>query len=845
MTESGENPALERTAAGVGVGGFLQGYAGRAGASDEMVDADGALRPQWESFVRRMDELGPSELRRRWDQARGLIQENGITHNVYGDADGLERPWSLDFIPLLIPAARWDSVSDGLLQRARLLDRLLADLYGPARSVSSGVLPPDLVYGNPGFLRPCHGIVPPLGRWLHLYGADLVGTPAGGFEVLSDRTQGPSGAGYTLENRLVMSRTLPSVFGPCNVLRLAPFFADLRRGLAGLTPREAPVVVLLTPGPYNETYFEHVYLARYLGYTLVQGNDLTVRDARVFLKTLSGLQPVDVILRRVDDDFCDPLELYPDSFLGVPGLVEAVREGNVAVANALGSGVLQAPGFLPFLPALCRSLLGEELRLPSVATWWCGDSASLSHVLENLSRMVIKPSLPTSGADPVFGPELTAQGLSDLAARLRSRPGEFVAQEEAEARTSPTLTEGGLHPRRFVVRAFLASSGESYTSMPGGLTWVPRSADSLVVSLQKGGGSKDTWVVTDGPVKEASLLPSPTQPLILNRSGGDLPSRVADDLFWLGRYVQRADAAVRVGRSALGRAQGVQPGWTGSAVGALLRSWKGLNADGPLEQTIVAALLEPMGGSGLRTAAAALHRLARLSRERISVDAWRLLQGIERDLARFRVDPAEPSLGIAALLDGLVVRFAAFDRMTIDSMTRGQAWRFLDLGHRIERAMAVARVLRDTLVDVVEDDPMLFEALLEITDSSLTYRRRYFTRLEPCALVDLLLADESNPRAVAYQVAEIERHLESLPHEWAHPRQGVDRQRALKLRTSLQTADLQAACAASGGRRVALEGLLARTWDQLAQLAESVGQIYFTHATLQQGLKDRGARPGP
>jgi len=386
MAEPEINPGAGPASSPDGSFGFSRGYSTLSGVTDEMVEPGGALRPHWGGFVRLMDELGPRERARRWAQARSLIHENGVTHNIYGDPDGLDRPWKLDFLPVLIPAGEWDALSVGLEQRARLLDRLLADLYGPAHTLAEGLLPAELVYGNGGFLRSCHGMTAPLGRWLHLYAADVVRAADGGFEVLSDRTQAPSGAGYSLENRIVLSRVLPSVFRECRVRRLAPFFSSLRTSLAELGPanRESPRVVLLTPGPYNETYFEHVYLARYLGYTLVQGNDLTVRDARVYLKTLGGLQPVDVILRRVDDDYCDPLELYPDSFLGVPGLLMAAREGNVAIANALGSGVLQAPGFLPFLPALARRLLGEELRLPSVRTWWCGDEGSRGYVLEHL-----------------------------------------------------------------------------------------------------------------------------------------------------------------------------------------------------------------------------------------------------------------------------------------------------------------------------------------------------------------------------------------------------------------------------------------------------------------------------
>jgi len=838
MTESAQDPFLDPPPRAVGESGFAQGYAGQQGLADEMVDAGGVLRPHWESFARLLDELGPAEQRRRWDQARTLIHENGITHNVYGDPHGLDRPWSLDFIPLLIRSAEWDGVAAGLAQRARLLDRLLADLYGPGDTVSSGLLPAELVFANPGFLRPCHGMRPPSGRWLHLYAADLVRTPGGNFEVLSDRTQSPSGAGYTLENRIVLSRVIPSIFRQCNVRRLAPFFGALRASLAALGPahRESPRVVLLTPGPYNETYFEHVYLARYLGYTLVQGNDLTVRDARVYLKTLSGLHPVDVILRRVDDDFCDPLELYPDSFLGIPGLLQAAREGNVTIANALGSGVLQGPGFLPFLPALCRRLLGEELRLPSIRTWWCGDEESRRYVLDHLASLVIKPALPTTGTDPEFGRDLTPAELAELAAKIRTRPFEYVAQEQSMASTAPSLGDEGLAPRRFAVRAHLATQGDSYSVMPGGLTRIPWSAESLIVSLQKGGGSKDTWILADQPVQEITLLASSLQPVPLSRGGGDLPSRIADDLFWLGRYVQRAESIVRIARSALGRLIDVSGVEARVAVRALTRALGGSGVGAP-DRDLIGAVLGPPETFGLRQATASIHRLARLLRDRISIDAWRVLQGIEREVSRFQVDPADPCSGVPDLLDGLVASFSSFAGMSTDSMTRGQGWRFLDLGHRLERAISVSRLLRETLVETAEDEAPLLEAVLEICDSSITYRRRYLTRLEAHALADLLIADETNPRAVAYQAAEILQHLSSLPQEVSHPNQSADRRFAMQLRMTLQLADLTAACESSGGKRPGMETLLNDVLACLTQLSDAIAAAYFTHAVVPQGLK--------
>ncbi|HEX8340956.1 MAG TPA: circularly permuted type 2 ATP-grasp protein, partial [Tepidisphaeraceae bacterium] len=468
--------------------GFAEGYHVDAGGFDEMAEPGGALRPHWRMLVSQLDDLGPEERQQRWALARRLIHDNGITHNVYGDERGLDRPWNLDFVPLLIAAAEWQTLTRGLQQRARLLDRLLADLYGPATTVAAGVLPQELVYANPAFLRPCHGVRVPRDTYLHLYGVDLVRGVGGRITVLSDRTQAPSGAGYALENRIVLSQALPAIYRQCNVRRLAPFFVALRQTLAGLAPsgRDNPRVVLLTPGPYNETYFEHAYLARYLGYTLVQGGDLTVRDGKVFLKTLSGLQRVDVILRRVDDDYCDPLELRAGSYLGVPGLLGAVRDNNVAVANALGSGALQGPCFLPFMPRLCRHLLGEELLLDSVTTWWCGDPDSLRYALGRLDTLVIKPAYPSRKADPVFGATLGAADLAALAARIAARPAAFVAQEPHVSATAPALDSDRLTSGPFVLRTYLAAGGDDgYTLLPGGLTRTTP-AESNVAGLQKG-----------------------------------------------------------------------------------------------------------------------------------------------------------------------------------------------------------------------------------------------------------------------------------------------------------------------------------------------------------------------
>ena len=390
-----------------------------------MITPDGELRPHYDTFVRSLETLGRHELASRWENAKRAIRDNGVTYNVYGDPEGVDRPWTLDMIPLLVPPAEWNHLEAALIQRAHVLNLLLGDLYGPQRLLHERQLPPSLVFGNPGFLRPCHGIAVPRGIHLHLHAVDLARSPDGQWWVLADRTQAPSGAGYTLENRIVLSRSLPEAFRDCQVQRLASFFWAQRDTLTALAsaPRDTPRVVLLTPGPLNETYFEHAYLARYLGFTLVEGGDLTVRDRRVFIKTLDGLQPVDVIFRRLDDSFCDPLELRTDSTLGVAGLVEAARAGNVTIANALGSGAIETAAMSRFLPSLCRSLLGEELLLPSVPTRWCGDAGDLQYVLEHLDRMVIKRTFPPITGQPIFGRLLSTLQRSALVSEIRAQPG--------------------------------------------------------------------------------------------------------------------------------------------------------------------------------------------------------------------------------------------------------------------------------------------------------------------------------------------------------------------------------------------------------------------------------------
>ncbi len=716
-------------------------------SSTRLISGNGRLRPHWQPFVGQLATLGLAELRQRWEKAKHLIRENGITYNVYGDPRGMDRLWELDPLPLLIAPSDAAVIESGLIQRARLLNLVLADLYGPQTLLSGGILPPQLVFGHPGFLRPCHGLKLPLDRHLQLYAADRRDVRPRRFDLRPWRTDSNALGQRRLRSRncIVLSRMLPEASSAdCQRAAVGSLFQHRpATPLRAIAPhdRDNPRIVLLTPGPYNETYFEQAFLARYLGYALVEGSDLTVRDNRVYLKLLGGLQPVDVILRRLDDTYCDPLELRRDSFLGVPGLVQAVRAGNVALANPLGSGLIESPALLAYLPGVCRHLLGEELKIPSVATWWCGDPGALQHVLANLPEMVIKPTVGSRRSEPIFGEKLSVPELATLTETIRSRPDDFVGQEQLALSTAPVLGDGGLRPRHFTLRAFLAASDSTYAIMPGGLTRIAASADTLVVSLQKGGGSKDTWVLSADPVSTFSLLPVTVQPVALSRDGDDLPSRAADNLFWLGRYIDRVEATVRLLRGILSRAAEQSGSSEAPEIPALLWAlgkttgtdpWiGGLGTDERL-RALEHDIATILGNSEINgTLAASIHtllRIARKVRDRLSLDMWKILSTLELPaLGSHPPGHGPPGARLAAVnevLDQTVINLAAFGGLVAESMTHGQGWRFLDMGRKLERAVQIAVLLRSTLVVVRVPEPPLLEAILEITDSSMTYRRR-------------------------------------------------------------------------------------------------------------------------
>jgi uncharacterized circularly permuted ATP-grasp superfamily protein/uncharacterized alpha-E superfamily protein len=834
------------------------GYSVPDGVYDEMSLASGSLRPHWLPFVDALSELGSEELGTRWKTARQRIRENGVTYNVYGDPQGMDRPWSLDAIPLLIPPDEWETLQAGLLQRARLLNWILSDLYGPQQLLHGGHIPPALVYGNPGFWRACHGVPVKDNTYLHLLAVDLARSPDGHWWVLSDRTQAPSGAGYALENRIVLAETFPDLFREFQVQRLASFFRDFRDNLLRLSPvaRDHPRAVLLTPGPFNETYFEHSYLARYLGFPLVQSTDLTIRDSCVFLKTLEGLKPVDVILRRVDDGFCDPIELRSDSYLGISGLVEAVRAGNVTVANALGSGLIETSAFMPFLPGLSRRMLGEELKLKSVATWWCGQPKALQYVRDNLDFLVIKPAFPSKAMEPVFGGRLNREERAQLLAKIEARPHDYAGQELLHLSTAPVWSRNELTPRRVVLRVYLAASGDSYVVMPGGLARVSASLDTPVVSMQRGGGSKDTWVLSNGPVDTFTLQRPRNLPVDLKRSPtSDLPSSAADNLFWLGRYTERCEHLARVLRCILQRRTAESGATAASEWESILRLHSSLDspharlskddAQGHLdqpaefEQEILSFIFEEQRRDSLTSNLLRAARAAAHVRDRLSTDLLRIVnqfgsvsRATNSASAWGYVLPAEA----LAVLNRCIATLSAFRGIEMENMTRGPGWHFLSLGRRIERSVHMVELLRHIIVPLTPQMWPALEMLLDVADSSMTYRSRYFTILQPTPVLDLLMNDEGNPRSFAFQVNDLGEHsraLSAMPSGAGWP---VTRQKALEEAAgALFQADAHRLCTPGPeGTRDELDERLAVAADALPAFSNAITLAYFSHAEFER-----------
>ena len=714
----------------------LQSYRSDPRRYDELLDSDGGVRSHWRSLIDGVFEDDARAARRATEFTRRMIVENGITYNVYADAQGRDRPWILDPLPYLMTAEEWQNIEAGVAQRAMLLNSVLADLYGPQELLAQGALPAEIPFGHSNFLWPCVGVRPPQDRWLSLYAVDLARSADGRWWVLADRTQGPSGPGYALENRQIVRRAFPHLAQVMDVRPLGSFFAALRAELLRDAGDE-PVAVVLTPGSFNETYFEHAYITRQLGFPLVEGHDLTVRDARVYLKTLSGLKRVHTILRRLDDDFCDPVELRADSALGVPGLLAAVRLGNVFVGNALGSGVLESAAWLGFLPSIAERLLGQRLILPSVATWWCGERPAFESVIANLENLVIKPTFPDQNLDAVFGSDLDAAERAALIARMRARPYAFVAQEHLAFSQAPvwyTKSADRFAARALGIRVYAIATPEGYRVMPGGLARFASDAHAEVVSMQRGGGSKDIWVLCDSDeAAEESTAPiariDRTAPRAAHQ---DLPSTLAENLFWMGRYAERCEFKMRMLRATLGLRRNLP------FFSQAMEICKHYGAARLFDARKVFTLSGDVGRLG---------ECAARVRSSLSAENWRALTVLTRDYRRAenaRADAREA-------LDQLLISLAALAGFAHDDMTQDDGWRLMMIGRRLERLLFLSAVIARRLAHAATPLRQELEWLLEIGNSAITYRNRHRAPPVWAFTVDLLVYDEHNPRALAFQ----------------------------------------------------------------------------------------------
>jgi uncharacterized circularly permuted ATP-grasp superfamily protein/uncharacterized alpha-E superfamily protein len=747
---------------------LTSGYAPLPGIPDEFLDAGGRPRAHWMWFLSALMEHSEEDIIRRFATVDRHMRDIGVSYRAYGDTS--ERAWPLSHVPLLIEAEEWREIAAGIEERAQLLEMILADIYGEGRLIAAGDLPAAAVTG-PEFLHSLHGVTPPGGKFLHIYAADLGRGPDGRWWVLSDRAQAPSGAGYALVNRLVLARAFPDIYRDMNVERLAPFFEAFRLGLAFLAKRPDPRICLLTPGPFNETYFEQAYLARYLGFLLVEGGDLTMRDGKVHVRTIAGLKRADVIWRRIDSDFADPLELNSQSRLGVPGLADALREGGVVIANALGSGALEASVMMSFIPKLCQKLLGKELRLPNIATWWCGQKEARHTVTERISELAIGgafggPIAGFAGNQPRIGSAFTADEKEQLKAAITERGVDFVGQEVVNLSTTPVWHIGRLLPRPFVLRVYAARTPNGWMIMPGGFCRISGRADARAVAMGEGVQSADVWVLADKPVAMVSLLPT-DETVRIRRIMGTLPSRAADNLFWLGRYLERSEATLRIIRCLASRAvetdaAATKPRSAVSKLMSLLIAWSAAPAlplSGTMTLAAIALHSEEEYGSAL-TLVREARRAGSFIRERLSTDTWRLIGELNQNLvADWRAPLTEPEALERA--DAALRTIAAISGLAQENMNRGAGWRLFDSGRRIERSIVTCRFARHFASAGAPTDDL--DVLLDLVDSQITFRSRYLMGLALNPVRDMVVLDSFNPRSVAFQVERLAEHLETLP----------------------------------------------------------------------------------
>ncbi|MCW1933930.1 circularly permuted type 2 ATP-grasp protein [Pararhodobacter zhoushanensis] len=734
------------------------------GVADELFDGAGRMRPVWQRFVERFARLSVTDLAARFERGNAYLRDTGVYYRQYTGDPLAERDWPLAPIPVILHDSEWDEICTGLAQRADLLEAVVADLYGPGRLVSEGHLPASLIAGSPQWLRPMVGVAPAGGHFLHHLAFEIGRSPDGSWLVLGDRLEAPSGAGFALENRMATGRIFPERFPRAYIHRLASFFLDFRATLdrlatAGGNPLAGAAI--LTPGPSNDTYYEHTYIARYLGLMLLEGEDLLVENGEAMVRTIEGPKPLGVLWRRIDAGFADPLELNAQSHIGTPGLVEAARQGKLAMVNALGSGVLEMRAMMAFLPRIAQVLQGQPLALPNIATWWCGGAKERAYVRQNAHKMLIGPAstidLPFDvTARSALGGQFAGGVKGKLADWIEAQGAALVGQEAVALSTTPawvtepgeTLAEGRLQPRPMTVRVFATRTPQGWRFMKGGYARIGRSGDATALAMQKGGSVADVWIVSDRLVPKVSLQPSAGAPF-RRASPGVVPARAADNLFWLGRYIERTEDAAR-----LIRAYHLRLAATDNPADPLLRRLRaflgGYGVD--IAQPMPDALLDRI--SVARSCAAKV-------RDRFSVDGWAAVVDLDRT-AKTTLRDIKPGDDAARAMGILVRKLSGFSGLVQDNMYRFQGWRFLTLGRALERADALTALLHG-LTDADAPEGAL-DLAVEVADSVITHRRRYSVETSRDTVIDLLALDADNPRSVLFQMQVMRAQASALPN---------------------------------------------------------------------------------
>ncbi len=824
---------------------LLEGYRHtRTSRFDELLDGSGAVRRHWQPLVTSLQALSPAEREARVQRLDRRLQDTGVAYDIFSDPHKASRGWQLDLMPIVLSSGEWSWLQTALTQRAHLFDAILADLYGPQALMRAGLLPPELVFADATFLRPCLGVLPDAGH-LQFYAADLARDADGRWRVIDNHTETLAGIGFALANRVVHTHVAGDLFKQVNATRLVSYFQNLQGALTSHSGRENARIALLTPGAHHPDYFSHAYLARYLGYLLVEGADLRTKGAKIYLKTLEGLKEIDLIVRCVDGHSSDPLELDPSGFQGPAGLVRACRRSPRLVVNAVGSALVQNRGLGSYLPGLARHILGQDLALHDAPRWWLGDPAAQARVFEDASDVVIRAAQEGTGrpGQAALGQVPRTSSTADRH-RLRREIGlhgaKLVAEEKVGFSVAPVYTPNGLAPRPFAVRLYVARTANGYEVMPGGLAMTVDPERAVALSAPDG-HARDVWVVSDTEVPPHVSLWRPTvETARVQRSQRVIQSRVADDLYWLGRYAERADWTMRVLRGALRRVE--EDGGPANGRRAartcleMMLSERAARADArrarpgaaEIEALCSALITSAKSHRTLQRTFAGLYRVAHLARDRLSLEAW-------QTLSKFRPgDPWSTALSAASpltlldLLDEGLASLAAFNGLMHENMTRNFGWSFLDMGRRLERASNLAEAVHALFIPGTdaEAEANSLSLLLELADSVITYRSRY--RLDPMLplVLDLLLLDETNPRSLSFQLAAISAHMETLPDARQGTNLSEDRRLILDLLTSIRLADVESI--ARDANRAQLDDLLQKQIQLLPQFSNAVTAHYFS-----------------